>query len=87
LISTIPGNDYAYLAGTSMAAPVLSGSASLVILWLKTYGYSVTPQRVEAILRRSAKHDPALEQYVQEGRTIDLALIAEYLKTNYPPRR
>lgn len=87
LLSTFPGNQYSYLAGTSMAAPVLSGAASLVITWLKAYGYSVSPQRVEMILRQGSRHDPALIGFVQDGRTIDLKTLVAFLKEHYPPRR
>jgi subtilisin family serine protease len=86
LLSTIPGDTYAYLAGTSMSAPVLSGAASLVFTWLRTYRYPVSPQKVETILRAAAKKDPSLADWVQEGRTLDLPLLVEHLKTNYPPR-
>jgi roadblock/LC7 domain-containing protein len=87
LLSAIPDNEYAYMAGTSMAAPILSGTAALVISWMKAYGYSYSPQTLEKILRESAARNAALAGQVQEGRTLNLMRLREYLRANYPARR
>lgn len=86
LVSTYPHDQYAALSGTSMSAPILSGAAALVVSWLKAYSYPVNPQRLEAILRESARRDPLLDSSIQGGRTLDLQSIAEFLKANYPRR-
>lgn len=86
LLSTTPHNSYALLAGTSMAAPVLSGASALVYSWLRAYQYPISPQQLEKILKESARRERGLIGVVQEGRTVDLAALLRYLKENYPPR-
>jgi subtilisin family serine protease len=80
LLSTLPGNGYGYMAGTSMSAPVLSGAAALVIMWMRAYGKSVTPARLEQILKESARTDERFKGVVQEGRVLDLNSISQYLR-------
>lgn len=86
LLSSTPKNTYGYLAGTSMAAPVVSGTAALVVTWLKAYGYSVSPARVEAIMKNGARNDGRMSSVVDQGRVLDLRALANYLRENYPRR-
>ncbi len=86
LLSTVPGDSYGYLAGTSMASPILSGGLALVVTWLRAYRYPVAPKTLELIMRSSARQETGLAAAVQNGRTLDLQKLALYLKTNYPPR-
>ncbi len=50
ILSTIPGGQYTYLDGTSMACPCVAGAAALVRLKYPSY----TPGQVSAVLRASA---------------------------------
>lgn len=84
LLSTTPNNTYGFLAGTSMSAPVLSGAAALVITYLQAYRYPFSPARLEAILKEAARKDSTMAATIQEGRTLDLKSLADYLKRNYP---
>jgi len=84
LLSTTPNNTYGFLAGTSMSAPVLSGAAALVITYLQAYHYPFNPARLEAILKEAARKEPTMAATIQEGRTLDLKALADYLKRNYP---
>jgi len=55
--STLPGNRYGGMCGTSMAAPVVSGiSALLIEQYRRTYGDNPWPSTVKALLVQSA-HD------------------------------
>lgn len=86
LLSTLPNGSYGLLAGTSMAAPVLSGAAAMVVSWLKTYGYPVAPKSIEEILRAGSRRSYQLKSLVQDGRTLDLVDLLDYLKRHYPSR-
>lgn len=86
LLSSTPRDNYEYLAGTSMAAPVVSGASALIVAWLKAYGYAISPSRIENIMKNGAKLDSRLQTSIQYGRTLDLRTLSQYLKVQYPPR-
>jgi len=50
IFSTMPGNEYAPMSGTSMAAPVVSGVAALI----RSQYPQLTAVQVKAIIERSA---------------------------------
>ncbi|MFC0596926.1 S8 family peptidase [Streptomyces palmae] len=50
ILSTMPGGDYAYLQGTSMAGPHVAGVAALV----KSAHPKSTPQEIQWLLKRDA---------------------------------
>ncbi len=55
VLSTIPGNGYGYMQGTSMACPHVSGVAALVVA--NRGGEGFTNTELEGILRESANQD------------------------------
>ncbi|AUD07248.1 peptidase S8 [Spirosoma pollinicola] len=50
VLSTVPGNDYQPMSGTSMATPVVAGIAAV----LKSYFPQLTPQAIKRIIMQSA---------------------------------
>ena len=66
ILSTWRGNNYHTITGTSMAAPVVAGIASL----LKGYNPNLYNDDIEQIIRISAddKGDPGWDQYYGTGR-------------------
>lgn len=86
LLSTTPGNTYTYLAGTSMATPIVSGAAALAVSWLKAYRYDVTPKRLEQILKEASRIEPTLAPSIQGSRSLDLRELVRKLKKDFPSR-
>jgi hypothetical protein len=66
ILSTWTGNSYLKVSGTSMAAPVVAGIASLI----KAYNLNLYNDDIEQIIRISAddKGDPGWDQYYGTGR-------------------
>lgn len=81
LYSTFPRNSYSSLSGTSMATPLVSGAAALVIGYLKACGVSVSPSRVESILINGSRQSAKLLPYVRAGKELDLSVLASYLRS------
>lgn len=81
LYSTFPRNGYSSLSGTSMAAPLVSGAAALVVGYLKTCGLSTSASRVEGILMAGSRVNSKLLPYVKDGKELDLVLLANYLRS------
>lgn len=52
IYSTVPGSKYAYLSGTSMAAPVVAGVAALI----RSYFPYLTARQVKDVIMRSVTH-------------------------------
>lgn len=71
IYSTFNNGDYGSISGTSMAAPMVSAAASLVISWYKTNGISYTAGDIEDVILSAAKKQIALECVVQKGRSLD----------------
>ena len=65
IYSTLPGANYGFNSGTSMATPHVSGIAALV----KAYRTAITGTDIKGVILASVTHDVALEgKLVTEGR-------------------
>ena len=82
LYSTFPRNGYSSLSGTSMAAPLVSGAASLIVGYLKACGVTSSPARVESILKNGSRLNPKLLPYIAGGKELDLLTLGSYLRAS-----
>ena len=69
ILSSYPYDDYQFLAGTSMAAPVVTGAVALV----KAENPSLTPQQIQSLLEETAWMYKDLEGFVHNGYFLDLS--------------
>ena len=74
IFSTLPGNQYGFLAGTSMATPHVSGAAALVL------GHpahkNATVAQMKDLLMKNARALPALAGKCVTGGTLDLNFLS-----------
>ncbi len=70
--------------GTSMAAPMVSGAAALVINLLRTYDYYPTPELVEDILLTSAQVNAKLIGKVKNGGQLNIYRVAREIHRRFP---
>lgn len=63
ILSTMPNDGYAFLQGTSMAAPHVAGVAAL----LKSEHPRATPAQLQALLKAQANNPGCPESYDQDG--------------------
>lgn len=68
ILSTIPGNGYAFMSGTSMAAPMVTGAAAL----LYSYRTDISVSDIKNILLGSARKLDTLEGKVNSGGMLDV---------------
>ena len=90
IYSTLPTalSGYGRLAGTSQAAPVVSGAAAMTIGMIKeAYGVAPTPAEVERLLKVSAVKSPALTTFFKDGNKLDLVNLAQRINQDYPNTR
>ncbi|HET8947947.1 MAG TPA: S8 family serine peptidase, partial [Candidatus Polarisedimenticolia bacterium] len=68
ILSTLPGGDYGFLSGTSMAAPMVTGAAALLL----AAEPGLTPLQVRGRLLASTRPLPSLQGKVISGGRLDL---------------
>lgn len=67
ILSTVSGNDYAYMSGTSMAAPMVTGVAAM----LYSYYPDMLPEEIKPVLLDSVKTLDSLTGKVATGGMLD----------------
>ena len=84
IFSTLPVDHQSYggLPGTSMAAPVVTGSIALVL----AENPKLTPQNIEALLKHTASKEDFLQGYVQSGNLLDVDSALKSAKKFNPKR-
>jgi len=68
ILSTIPGGKYDYIAGTSMAAPIVAGAAALLI----GKNPNLTPDQIKSLLMAEADKMRSLEGLVDSGNFLNI---------------
>jgi subtilisin family serine protease len=86
VLSTMPGNRYSRIQGTSMATPVAAGVGALAISILEGRGYNPTPALIEEVLAGSAKSVSALRTKISEGRVLNVKSLVDYIQKKYPTK-
>ena len=79
IYSTVPGNDYDSMSGTSMATPVSVGVASEVLANFP----KLSPLQLKSILMKSSTKVDRFEGKIVSGGRIDLANAIQYTLENY----
>ncbi len=67
IMSTIPGNQYYYSSGTSMASPFVTGVAALI----KSKRPSLTPYMIKKIIMKNVKKINGMKNSVDSGGIVD----------------
>jgi len=81
IYSTVPKSEYDYMAGTSMASPVVAGAAAVLLAYMPTLK---PDQIIEALVKSSNPNsENTFTDYSQAGGVIDLKKAAEYSYVNF----
>ncbi|MGK0368039.1 MAG: thermitase [Thermoproteota archaeon] len=79
IYSTIPGNKYASMSGTSMACPTTVGVAAEVL----SYFPGLTPAQLKNVLLSSVSQVSSFERYMVSGGRVDLYQSLQFALNNY----
>ena len=73
--------NYWFLAGTSMATPVVAGAVMAMISYAKSLNVQLTPAAVEHYLKVSSQKLHGLKKYAQDGNHLDLSEMVSCIKS------
>jgi len=76
IYSTVPGNKYDHLDGTSMASPHVAGAAALLLSLKPT----LTPQEIKTVLMETVDKISTLSEKVVAGGRLNVEKAIEKLK-------
>jgi subtilisin family serine protease len=80
LLSTLPGENWGRLRGTSQAAPIVSAMAARWISFLKSNNIFYTPEMLEKlILAKGTRSFETLSEKITQGRVINFKVMNENL--------
>jgi subtilisin family serine protease len=79
ILSTVPGNKYNSLSGTSMATPHVSGAAVL----LKAAYPNMKAKELKAVLMEAVEKLPNLEGKVQTGGRLNISKAFAVAKSQF----
>jgi hypothetical protein len=85
LLSTMPGASMGRLAGTSMAAPLVSGAVAVMQSWLKAHNRPTTPASIEAILLAGSRANDSLLGITRSGKVLDFQILMDRLEGRTSP--
>lgn len=81
VLSTMPGNQYGYMQGTSMACPHVSGIAALALAYAEQMGKTYSVKQMQTILLTSVNN---LNMYLhEEQKRIQPETLEEYNMAKY----
>ncbi len=81
IYSTVPDGKYEYLQGTSMASPVVAGSAAILLAYMP---YLTPSQVIEALVNTTNKSTiNGFDQLSRSNGVVDVAKAAEYAYKNF----
>ena len=83
ILSTMAGNTYGTMAGTSMATPLVAGLVALAKVYLKKKGINLIPSQIEDLVKESSIKRNNMRSLAQEGRVINYKNMADSLVKVY----
>ncbi len=79
ILSLYTGNGYGYKAGTSMAAPVVSGALAMMKGLLISRGFNPSVSQMKKIFLNGARLNESLASKIIGGRQLDLKYLVDYI--------
>jgi subtilisin family serine protease len=84
ILSTYRGDQYGYMAGTSMASPVAAGFGATIWSYVKDhYQQTLTPAELETLLEEGSQNFSSLNAYIKNGKNIDFSTLKDKITTTF----